>query len=72
MLARLFDMVRIHIDEGPFLLGIIADIPRIVIVGNKLKNVASADEIPLGGWLGPWVVAEPGAITYPEQYYFEG
>ena len=68
----LFDMVRIHIDEGPFLLGIIADIPRIVIVGNKLKNVASADEIPLGGWLGPWVVAEPGAITYPEQYYFEG
>ena len=49
----------------------IADLPRIVIVGNELRNVPTHEEIPLGGWLGPWVVAQPGAITYPEQYYFE-
>jgi peptide/nickel transport system substrate-binding protein len=66
-----FDIVRIHIDEGPFLLGMIADIPRVVIIGNRLKNAPTAEEIPLGGWLGPWVVAQPGAITYPEQYYLE-
>jgi len=67
----LFDIIQIHIDEGPFLLGMISDIPHIVIVGNKLKNVPGTDEIPLGGWLGPWVVAQPGSITYPEQYYLE-
>jgi peptide/nickel transport system substrate-binding protein len=66
-----FDIIRIHIDEGPFLIGMIADIPRIVIIGNRLKNAPTAEEIPLGGWLGPWVVAQPGAITYPEQYYLE-
>jgi len=69
--ALLFQMVRIHIDEGPFLMGIIADIPRIVIVGNNLMNVPTDEEMPLGGWLGPWVVAQPGACTYPEQYYLE-
>jgi peptide/nickel transport system substrate-binding protein len=67
----LFDIVRVHIEEGPFLIGMIADIPRIVIVGNKLHNVPTHEEIPLGGWMGPWVVAQPGAITYPEQYYLE-
>jgi peptide/nickel transport system substrate-binding protein len=67
----LFDIIRIHIEEGPFLLGVIADLPRIVIVGNKVRNVPGTEEIPLGGWLGPWVVAQPGAITYPEQYYLE-
>ena len=67
----LFDIIRIHLEEGPFLLGMIADLPRIVIVGNKLENVPTHEEIPLGGWLGPWVVAEPGSVTYPEQYFLE-
>jgi peptide/nickel transport system substrate-binding protein len=69
--AIVFEMTKIHINEGPFFFGMIANPTNIVIVGNKLKNVPNHDQIPGGGWLGPWVVDEPGAITYPEQYYFE-
>jgi peptide/nickel transport system substrate-binding protein len=67
-----YDMMKVHLEEGPFWLGVVADLPRIVVAKNGLKNVPNHEEIPLGGWLGPWVVAQPGAITYPEQYYFEG
>lgn len=69
--AIVFEMTRIHIDEGPFLFGMISNLPNIIIVGNTLKNVPNQDEIPGGGWFGPWVVCQPGAITYPEQYYFD-
>ena len=60
---------RIHIDEGPFLLGGIADPPNIVIASNQFHNVPTSEDIPLGGWLGPWVLGMPGAMTYPEVYF---
>jgi peptide/nickel transport system substrate-binding protein len=66
-----FEIIQIHIDQGPFLLGGIADPPNIVVASNELKNVPTRDDIPGGGWLGPWVLGFPGAITYPEVYYFE-
>jgi len=66
-----FEIIQIHIDQGPFLLGGIADPPNIVIASNQLKNVPTREQIPNGGWLGPWVLGFPGAITYPEVYYFE-
>ena len=65
------EIFQIHLDEGPFWLGIVADLPRPVIISKKLKNVPGRDEIPFGGWLGPWGVGQPGAITYPEQYFFD-
>jgi peptide/nickel transport system substrate-binding protein len=66
-----FEIIQIHIDDGPFLLGGVADPPNIVIVGAQVHNVPDRDQIPLGGWLGPWVIGMPGAITYPEVYYIE-
>ncbi len=64
-----FTRFSIHLDEGPFWLGVIADLPRPVIVGNRVHNVPTHDDLPLGGWSGPYVVSMLGAITYPEQYY---
>ena len=64
-----FAIIQIHIDEGPFLLGGIADPPNIVIASNQIHNVPTRDDIPLGGWLGPWVLGMPGAMTYPEVYF---
>ena len=66
-----YEILQIHVDEGPFWLGIIADLPRPAIIGNRVKNTPTRDQLPLGGWLGPWVIAYPGAITYPEQYYLD-
>ena len=69
--ALVLEMAKIHINERPFLFGMISNVPNIIIVSNKLKNVPTQDQIPGGGWFGPYVVDEPGAITYPEQYFFE-
>jgi peptide/nickel transport system substrate-binding protein len=65
-----FQILQIHIDEGPFLLGAVADPPNIVVASNDILNVPTRDDIPLGGWLGPGVIGMPGALTYPEVYYF--
>lgn len=66
-----FQILQIHIDQGPFLLGGVADPPNIVTASNDIMNVPTRDDIPGGGWLGPGVIGMPGAITYPEVYYFK-
>lgn len=69
--ALVFDILRIHINEGPFLLGGIADPPNIFLAGSNLMNVPTRDDLPLGGWYGPGVLAMPGAMAYPEAWYIE-
>ena len=64
-----FQIIQIHIDEGPFLLGGIADPPNIIVAGNQILNVPTRDDLPLGGWHGPGVLGMPGAMTYPEVYF---
>lgn len=64
-----FQIIQIHIDEGPFLLGGIADPPNIIVAGNQFLNVPTRDDLPLGGWHGPGVLGMPGAMTYPEVYF---
>jgi peptide/nickel transport system substrate-binding protein len=56
------DAIRIHIDEGPFSIGTVADCPAPVVVKNNFRNV------PTFGILGPWAPGQPGA-TFPEQYF---
>ncbi|HUU23156.1 MAG TPA: ABC transporter substrate-binding protein [Phycisphaerae bacterium] len=56
--------VRIHIDEGPFVLGTVARSPAPVLVGRGFHNV------PDKGILGPWAPAGPGS-SYPEQCWMD-
>ncbi|NLK08915.1 MAG: ABC transporter substrate-binding protein [Firmicutes bacterium] len=63
-------MLRIHIEEGPFFLGTIADYPRAVIVNKKMRNVPDGSDLALGGFVNPWIMVYP-AITNPAQYWFD-
>jgi len=56
--------VRIHIDQGPFVIGTVARRPALVIVTDHFHNV------PQKGILGTWAVVQP-ATSYPEQYYIQ-
>lgn len=67
--ALAWEAVQIHIDEGPFMLGTVANYPRIVIASKELVNVPRKEELFLGGWINPWNVCYP-AITNPETYCF--
>lgn len=56
--------VRIHIDQGPFVIGTVGRTPQFVIVTSRFHNV------PRTGILGPWAVGAP-ATSFPEQYYIQ-
>jgi peptide/nickel transport system substrate-binding protein len=58
------DAIRIHIEEGPFFMGMAGNLPIPVVVKNNFRNV------PNYGILGPWEVGAPGN-TCPEQYFFK-
>ncbi len=63
-------MVRIHIDDGPFFIGTVSDLPRIVVHSNALKNVPHAEELAQGGFVNPWIVCYP-AILNPAQFWLD-
>lgn len=56
--------IRIHIDEGPFYIGVTGGLPMPVFVKTNFRNV------PEFGVLGPWAVGAPGAMN-PEQFFFD-
>jgi peptide/nickel transport system substrate-binding protein len=60
----IWDAVRVHIEEGPFVIGASGDQPMPVVCKNYFHNV------PEYGVLGPWAPGSPGN-TYPEQYWME-
>jgi peptide/nickel transport system substrate-binding protein len=65
-----WDMVRIHKDDGPFYIGTVANKPQIYIVGKTLMNVPTKEELRLGGFVNPWILPSP-ALTNTETYSFK-
>lgn len=59
-----WEAVRVHIDEGPFMIGAAGDQPMPVIIGNNFMNVQDV------GILGPWAPGSPGN-THPEQFWIQ-
>ncbi len=59
-----WDAVRIHIDDGPFMIGAAGDQAMPVVVGNNFRG------IPDLVILGPWAPGSPGNL-HPEQFWIE-
>ena len=62
--ALVLDAIRIHIDEGPFVIGTVADLPELVLLKNNFENVPEEPRV-----LGAWAIAAP-ASSFPETFYF--
>ena len=62
--AIVWDAVRVHIEEGPFIIGATGDQPMSVACKNYFKNV------PEYGVLGPWAPSSPGNM-HPEQFWMD-
>ncbi|MEI7632734.1 MAG: ABC transporter substrate-binding protein [bacterium] len=58
------DGIRVHFDEGPFMLGTCGRQPDIVVVKDNFRNV------PPTGILGPLAVCQPGS-QWPEQFFID-
>jgi peptide/nickel transport system substrate-binding protein len=57
-----WDMWDIHIDDGPFFIGTVANWPRIIIASRNMENVPRKDQLRMGGFVNPWIIPYP-AVT---------
>jgi len=58
------DAIRIHIEDGPFMIGAAGDQAMPVVVGNNFHG------IPDVVVLGPWAPGSPGNL-FPEQFWMD-
>jgi len=56
--------VKIHINDGPFMLAAVNDIPNIVVARKNLRN------IPDFAFTGSWTQGAPGC-THPPLYFYK-
>jgi peptide/nickel transport system substrate-binding protein len=67
--SLLWDIFKIHAEEGPFLLGVVSNTPRIVLAHKDLRNVPRKENLALGGWTNPWFLPSPAAYD-PETFFW--
>ncbi|MGW5362039.1 ABC transporter substrate-binding protein [Actinopolymorpha pittospori] len=64
-----WDMIKIHVDEGPFFQGSVANFPVPVVVHEDLRNVPERDQLAFGGLVNTWSHPTP-AVYDPETYFW--
>ncbi len=60
--ALVWQMMKIHVAEGPFFSGTITNPPRIILVRKGLMNVPTREDLlkeGLGGFVNPWIIPSP-------------
>lgn len=63
-----WQLMKIHIQDGPFFGGTVANSPSIVGKHRDLRNVPTRDDLFLHGFTAPWVV--PAPATYEPETWF--
>lgn len=64
-----WDMIKIHIQHGPFFSGSVANPPRVIIAKNDLGNVPRRENLAQHGFANPSVHPTP-AVYDPETYFW--
>ena len=64
------DIIRIHVEDGPFVIGTVGNTPTLAGHLDTVGNFPSYEQLGLGGFTGPWIMSYFGAV-YPEQMYFK-
>jgi len=66
----LWEIYKIHIEEGPFFMGCVANTPQVMAVHEDLRNVPRRENLAAGGWVNAWTHPTP-AVYDPEAFYWE-
>lgn len=56
--------IRIHVDQGPFVIGTVGELPELVLLRENFRNVPEEPRV-----LAPWAIAAP-ATSFPESFFF--
>jgi len=65
-----WEMMKLHVNYGPFFMGCVANMPRLLIVNKDMRNVPTREDLATGGFGNPWITPHP-AIWNPEIFYYE-
>ncbi|ACZ42711.1 extracellular solute-binding protein family 5 [Thermobaculum terrenum ATCC BAA-798] len=68
-----WDMIKVHVDNGPYFCGVAANTPRIELFHKDLRNWPTHDDLKSwgqGGFVNPWIHPTP-AVYDPETWYWE-
>jgi len=71
--AMVWDMMKVHVESGPYFSGTITNQPRIILAHTELKNVPTRDDLAkegLGGFVNPWIIPSP-AVYDPETWFWD-
>ena len=64
-----WEMMKIHINDGPFFLGSTANFQNPIIRGRDLGNVPLSANLALGGDINTWYLPAP-AVYDPETWFW--
>lgn len=62
-------MIKVHISDGPFFMGCVANSPLLQLAHRDLRNVPDAGQLAQGGMAGPWTHPTP-AVYDPETWFW--
>jgi peptide/nickel transport system substrate-binding protein len=68
--SLVWEMTKIHVSDGPFFQGTVANPSRVIVKKTDLKNVPSKENLALGGFCNPWIHPTP-AVYDVETYYWD-
>ncbi|SDS61779.1 ABC transporter substrate-binding protein [Actinopolymorpha singaporensis] len=64
-----WEMTKIHIEEGPFFQGSVSNAPSVMLAHQELKNVPRKENLAQGGFTAPWIHPTP-AVYDPETVFW--
>ena len=67
---QVWDMIKIHVSDGPFMMGSVANYPQVMVIKTDLKNVPRKENLAQGGMVNPWIHPTP-AVYDPECYFWD-
>ncbi|SDS86967.1 ABC transporter substrate-binding protein [Microlunatus soli] len=65
-----WEIEKLHMEEGPFYMGCVANYPSVMVVKKGLRNVPRKENLATGGLVNPWGHPTP-AVYDPECYYWD-
>jgi peptide/nickel transport system substrate-binding protein len=65
-----WEIEKLHISDGPFFMGCVANYPQVIVAKTDLRNVPRKENLALGGLVNPWGHPTP-AVYDPECFYWE-
>ena len=64
-----YEIIKIHIEQGPFFQGTVSNVPAVIVANNDLHNLPTRDNLALNGMTNPWGHPNP-AVYDPETFFW--